>query len=501
METTTPIRPLQEKSTEKLVGGDVVGDRRKRKIDVTLKGVTLEGMYLFLEEIGFVEWRLPELWPSVWAQRRRIPQRERTLKLQHAEDIVICSECFRNIAVGELAYVERISGFHETCLRLKEEHSKRCDSLGWRYVETYELGATRRTKIPWLQMPKPKIDEVHGLRNMTGYDLIAFVKEWLLREGLAHLSIAEVMLTESRFAHLRKHVGIATIFWSHSNLEPVIDHCTGTLVRIREAREKYQRQLPPVNDQFWWVDYFCLRQGVDHDFVIDEMIGLIQRIPYFVCSLQCGYLSNSFCLLEMFSAMTREKDWQYFGEDCKALAVTVGVGMNLRPILASKQIAGIGELSLPEIRRIMAFLSNDGAERLICYGPGRDRDETECQLAPHCPSVNFFNRANRWVGPVNSEMAQTRSRLDKNTIDDYIRDSVGFQEFDERITKALLHGSYCGKHQRVCCQKCPPFYSHPCRQHERAYCQDCFSKLEFEEFGTRTIKCVEHKKTRCSLCY
>ncbi len=50
--------------------------------------------------------------------------------------------------------------------------------------------------------------------------------------------------------------------------------------------------------------------------------------------------------------MTREEDWPYFGEDCKALAVIVGVGMNLRLILASKKMAGIGELSLPEFRRI-----------------------------------------------------------------------------------------------------------------------------------------------------
>ncbi len=181
------------------MGVDVAGDG-PRKIDVKRIGVTLEGMYLFLEEIGFVEWRLPELWPSVLAQRRGIPQREglarltsnaeinfheqhkfwastqnllrashpndhivdpndhivdfQDRKLQHRlSDIVKCRECFGNIAVGEHAYVEhttvhfrdgRGGGLHETCLRLKEEHSKRCeypDSTGWRYVETYERGA------------------------------------------------------------------------------------------------------------------------------------------------------------------------------------------------------------------------------------------------------------------------------------------------------------------------------------------------------------------------
>jgi hypothetical protein len=536
METTTPIRPLEEKSTEQIVEGDVVGDR-PRKIGLKRKGVTLEGMYLFLEEIGFVEWRLPELWPSAWAQRRGDPQRESTLKLQHfsylcekdayngamrERNTVVCKACKRDIAVGKRAYVitsgsgipQRRDGFHETCIRLKEEHCKRCKysaSLGWRYVETYDRGV----KLPWLQAPEPEIDEMGyednspGLRNMTGYDLVAFVKEWLLREGLAHLSIAEVMSTESRFSHLRKHVRNATIFWSHSDLEPVIDHCEGTLVRIREAREKYGAQLPPVNDQFWWVDYFCLPQGVDHHFDTDEMIGLIQSIPYFVSSLRdknksvATYLSNSFCLLEIFSAMTREESWQYFGEDFTALAVTLGVGsMNLLPILASKKMAKMGGLSLPELRHIMTFLlsKNDGAERLICYGPDNDRNVIECQLAPHCPEPwrRRYVKYPGWAGPVKSEMSQTSNRHYKGTIDASIRNSVGFKELNERITTAILHSSPCGEHRRVCCQECPPrFFSHPCRHHQRAYCRNCFRKFCWND----EIKCKEHLRSCCSLCY
>jgi hypothetical protein len=48
------------------------------------------------------------------------------------------------------------------------------------------------------------------------------------------------------------------------------------------------------------------------------------------------------------------------GEDCKALAVTVGVGMNLVPILASQKKAGIWTLAKSDISRIMALLSDDG---------------------------------------------------------------------------------------------------------------------------------------------
>jgi hypothetical protein len=51
---------------------------------------------------------------------------------------------------------------------------------------------------------------------------------------------------------------------------------------------------------------------------------------------------------------------QYFGEDCKALASAIGVGMNLVPILASQKKAGIWTLAKSDISRIMALLSDDG---------------------------------------------------------------------------------------------------------------------------------------------
>jgi hypothetical protein len=56
---------------------------------------------------------------------------------------------------------------------------------------------------------------------------------------------------------------------------------------------------------------------------------------------------------------------QYCGEDCEALAVTVGVGMNLVPILASNKKARIGTLFLSDLERIMAFLSDYSVRRLL----------------------------------------------------------------------------------------------------------------------------------------
>ncbi len=56
---------------------------------------------------------------------------------------------------------------------------------------------------------------------------------------------------------------------------------------------------------------------------------------------------------------------QYFGnDDCKALAVTLGVGVNLAPVLSSKRKVAISTLISSDLRTIMSFLSDDAARVL-----------------------------------------------------------------------------------------------------------------------------------------
>jgi hypothetical protein len=55
---------------------------------------------------------------------------------------------------------------------------------------------------------------------------------------------------------------------------------------------------------------------------------------------------------------------KYFGEDCRALVVILGVGMNLVPILLTPK-ARIGTLFLSDLAHIMAFLSDDWAGRFF----------------------------------------------------------------------------------------------------------------------------------------
>ncbi len=72
---------------------------------------------------------------------------------------------------------------------------------------------------------------------------------------------------------------------------------------------------------------------------------------------------------------------QYFGEDCMALVVILGVGMNLVPIVATRK-ARIGTLFLSDLAHIMAFLSDDGAGRCLEW----------IQIQSKCGNVAFEPR-------------------------------------------------------------------------------------------------------------
>ena len=118
------------------------------------------------------------------------------------------------IIIGEEAYVDldkmrqKSSGIHISCMNSTVQESERCEysnSSGWRYIDTYRRSET----LSWIPGPLPEEDEVcgymessPGMINMTGYDLVAFLKDWLRHEGYEHLSVSEIILTESKFCTL-----------------------------------------------------------------------------------------------------------------------------------------------------------------------------------------------------------------------------------------------------------------------------------------------------------
>jgi hypothetical protein len=101
---------------------------------------------------------------------------------------------------------------------------------------------------------------------------------------------------------------------------------------------------------------------------------------------------------------------QHFGEDCRALVVILGVGMNLVPILVTNN--GIfGALDYSVLAHIMEFLSDDWAGRLLeriqnLWGRDSDRDrnrigimnrnrDRDGRFQPRCPTSREDVRALR----------------------------------------------------------------------------------------------------------
>lgn len=213
-------------------------------------GLTLAGMYLFLEEVGFISW-------------------------------------------------EQVSRF----VPVKSVQS----SIGWKYAHSYQ----RSQALSWIETCKVagpvEPDSRLGLQNMTGYDVCSFIRSFLTTEGYESLSICEVILTSDRFSHLRCHIGLSNVFWSHIQSEGLVGQ--GTLSSIGEACTK-QLGVDPFDFEakalsiFFWVDYFSLRQA-QSDFNPAAVVELVRDIGTVVACIDKGmiYPTRTFCVLELYAAV------------------------------------------------------------------------------------------------------------------------------------------------------------------------------------------------------
>lgn len=172
----------------------------------------------------------------------------------------------------------------------------------WKYLETYE----RREEMKWLDDYTGPIqtDEAEGLRNVTGYDVCDFVGRWLELKECQHLSVCEVILTTDMFPHLRRHVGRASVYWSHMHKEPLLRN--GTLEAIERVRRGRSDELPPEDQQFFFVDYFTVRQAKPWDLKPAAVAALVSDIGSLVASIDrlVEYPSRSWCVLEIHAALT-----------------------------------------------------------------------------------------------------------------------------------------------------------------------------------------------------
>ncbi len=108
---------------------------------------------------------------------------------------------------------------------------------------------------------------------------------------------------------------------------------------------------------------------------------------------------------------------QYFGDDCKALAVTLGVKLNLAPILASQRKVAISTLISSDISCIMSFLSDDGTGRALEYiqlaRSFSDDSEIDCQKR-FKPRSRFADQPNPNPNP-NPKILLTPKTLTPNS--------------------------------------------------------------------------------------
>jgi hypothetical protein len=136
--------------------------------------------------------------------------------------------------------------------------------------------------------------------TMTGYDLCAVLRGWLRTNSHAGRSVCEVVLEDPRFEAVRAHVSNATIFYSHIQSEKPLT----TFEQMNQTRERLTAQLPCAERQYWWLDYFSLRQCVN-DFQTTQVVALVKQIGTTIAEIDFdfNYLRRSFCILELYATL------------------------------------------------------------------------------------------------------------------------------------------------------------------------------------------------------
>lgn len=111
--------------------------------------------------------------------------------------------------------------------------------------------------------------------NVTGYDLIRFICDWINRrrfvfDDICKFSVCEMILLCPDFAHIRGHIGIANLYWAHIQMEGFlglttqlhgVDKFNSTLRNLLSAdANDPSGHLPVRGNRFHWIDYMAIRQ-------------------------------------------------------------------------------------------------------------------------------------------------------------------------------------------------------------------------------------------------
>jgi hypothetical protein len=246
----------------------------------------------------------------------------------------------------------------------------------------YSASYVRSSEDAWIAEKygrfNPDANRMVGeLHCMTGYDLCSVTKQWLIAQGKSDLSLCELLELEKS-----PHVKPATVFYSHMQSNGI----DSTLRSMKNACRDHAASLPPPDEQFFWLDYFSLRQAVKGgDFDVHAIRQIIQDIGITVAELDyhLGYSRRTFCIFEA---------WASIHSGATFLCDTF-------PQTATVLLGGVN--------------------------PYDSEDDID-----HDPM------------PIDSKSATTRYPQDKNAIDALIQTTVGFQELDRVVTAGILQ-SHC----------------------------------------------------------
>jgi hypothetical protein len=228
--------------------------------------------------------------------------------------------------------------------------------------------------------------------EIVGYDLCAYIRQWVTDEGFEGRSLCEIVLVDDRFKKVRREIGDTNLFWSHlqqvevlktlARIEKSFGHLNALGCKTGGVRNGTQKlwQIVDSPNAFVWLDYFCLRQAGKGDFKVEAVVDLIAMTGTMVAEIKgagkegYGYLKRSFCMLEVYAAMKGK--------------VTLMIDTDV--------------------------LDNTTLDK-------------ELQL-----------------NPIDCMAAQTRKASDKTMIDDFIKNDIGIAEMNKAIASAVRGGTMAG---------------------------------------------------------
>jgi hypothetical protein len=214
------------------------------------------------------------------------------------------------------------------------------------------------------------------------YDLAETIKAYLKKTPkYEKLSMCEVVMVEESFRKMRPFVTRAAVFWSHAQAETVetmLVNIANAYVMLEEAGDPdftVGLDRPTAKSHFavghWnkvvgqalWLDLFSLRQG-QSDFHVAATLELIQDMGDVGATVNDGYLTRSFCLMEACAAVMLERRGTGLSTD-RSTRFYLKAPMNFRTVIDSANASCRDPHDEREVREYIKSTFRHGASTFV----------------------------------------------------------------------------------------------------------------------------------------